>query len=105
SALPAAGRGRQSHDAPENRPNAWGPSGREGDAQRQRSQNAAWLLAAELPRVAIEPLDLNQSNQVQTEDNDYDPANNSHPRVTDDRRSNQPGRRAQRDKDHRQSNI
>src|SRR6266850_7659703 len=65
SAFPAAAGGCQSDNAAQNWANAWRPAGRESNAQRQRSQHSARLLARELAGVSVKVFDLQQSDQVQ----------------------------------------
>src|SRR2546428_8849502 len=65
TALPTAGGCCQGHDSAEDRADARSPTGRKGNAQRQRSQHAPRLLVGKPPRVSVQVLNLEQSDQVQ----------------------------------------
>src|SRR6185369_15753863 len=93
TAAPAAARGGESDDAAEYWTNAWSPTRCEGHSQRSRPENAAWFIVGEEACVFVECRNLEQADQLQTKRDDYETADNSHPRIARNRSANQTGSR------------
>src|ERR1043165_1565501 len=100
AAFPATAGRRQTNDAAQDRSDTWRPACRERNAKHQRSPDAPRLVTRKLTRISVEVLDLQQTDQMQPEDNNDQATNHSHPNVVDDSRAHQARGRAEGEKKH-----
>src|SRR5689334_7356542 len=96
---PAAAGGSQADDAAENRTNARRPARGKRNTERGRAKHAAWFVVGKKARVFVECSDLDQADQLQTESDDHESADDAYPRIAGDRRADESGGCAEQKKD------
>src|ERR1041385_1970917 len=95
----------QADDAAKYWTNAGRPTGGESNTQSKRTQNSTRFFAGEETGVFIKRRNFQQTDQLQSKQNDDDAADNAYPNVIDDCCAHQSRGGTEREKNYGQSGI